>query len=92
MVLTGRHSFVNGRRAGLLESDLTIAGVNEVPTDGNDIKIGSGTWVASGAIITGGCSVGKDCIVAAGSVVTKEFGDGLFIAGVPARVIRDVCH
>lgn len=90
MVLTGKHSFLNGRRLGLNSSDLTTSGLQEVPTDGYDIKIGSGSWIASGVIMIGGCSVGKNCIIAAGSVVTKEFGDGLFIAGAPAKIIGTI--
>ena len=90
MVLTGRHDFSNGKRLSLQFCDSSPSDVEEVPTDGYDISIGSGTWIASGVIMIGGCSVGKDCIVAAGSVVTKPFGDGLFIAGVPAKVIKSI--
>ena len=88
MVLTGKHSFIDGRRVGLHSSNLTSAGLLEVPPEGYDIKIGKGSWIAAGVILIGGSSVGKHSIVAAGSVVTKQFGDRLFIAGSPAKIIR----
>mgnify|MGYP000375764292 CR=1 FL=1 len=89
MVLTGVHNFVGGKRVGL-STDLTSAGLLEVPTDGHDIKIGEGSWIASGSILIGGSSVGKHSIVAAGSVVTKQFGDHLLIGGSPAKIIRTI--
>ena len=37
-----------------------------------------------------GSSVGDDCIVAAGAVVTKNFNSGLIIGGVPAKIIKKI--
>jgi len=54
------------------------------------IEIGDGTWIAAHACITAGVSIGKGCLVGAGSVVTKSFGDNLLIAGSPARAIREI--
>ena len=60
-----------------------------MPSSGYDIRIGRGTWIASGAIITGGVTVGDNVIVAAGAVVTKDVPDFSIAAGIPARVIGD---
>jgi len=54
------------------------------------IEIGAGTWIAAHVCITAGVSIGEGCLIAAGSVVTKSFGDNLLIAGSPARVIREI--
>lgn len=54
------------------------------------ITIGEGTWVGAGAIILGGVSVGSGCIVAAGSVVTRDVAPNCLVAGIPARVVRDL--
>jgi len=91
MVITGRHNFRNGMRVSLdpLEDDGSWGGNSEVPTSGFDIEIGSGVFVASGAIILGKCKIGSNCIVAAGAVVTKDFPDFSVIAGVPAIRIGD---
>ena len=34
--------------------------------------------------------IGSGCIVAAGSVVTKSFGDNLVIGGIPAKIIKKI--
>lgn len=87
MVLTGRHSFVNGERASLSMSG-SGAG-REVPRAGFDIHIGKGCWIASGAIISGGVKIGNNVIVAANAVVSKDVPDFAIIGGVPAKVIGD---
>ena len=91
MVITGRHEFRNGMRISLnpVEDDGSWGGTSEVPKEGFDISIGNGVFVASGAIILGKCKIGDNCIVAAGSVVTKSFPDYSIIAGTPARIIGD---
>lgn len=52
------------------------------------IHIGSGSWICSSATICGGVTIGKNCIVAAGAVVTRDVPDNCIVAGVPAKVLR----
>ncbi len=54
------------------------------------ITIEDGCWICSGAIICGGVTIGKNSIVAAGAVVTRDMPSNVIIAGVPARVIREI--
>ena len=54
------------------------------------IRIGDGTWIGIRATIVYGASVGAGCVVAAGSVVKDEFGDDVIVAGIPARVVREL--
>ena len=91
MVLTGRHSFVSGQRASLAmgKGSATSGAGQEVPRAGFDIHIGSGCWIASGAIILGGVRIGNNVIVAANAVVSKDIPDFSIAAGVPAKVIGD---
>lgn len=92
MVLTGRHNFFNGERASLapgVNSKSWGGGEEEVPSSGYDIRIGKGTWIASGAIITGSVTIGSGVIVAANAVVTRDIPDYAIAAGVPARIIGD---
>lgn len=54
------------------------------------IHIGRGTWIAAHSVITAGVTIGSGCVVAAGAVVTRSFGDNLVIAGVPATALRTI--
>jgi acetyltransferase-like isoleucine patch superfamily enzyme len=92
MVITGRHNFVNGKRASLapgVNSESWGGGEEEVPSSGFDIRIGSGTWIAAGAIISGGVTIGNNVIIAANAVVTNHIPDYSIAAGVPAKIIGD---
>ena len=54
------------------------------------VRIGRGAWIAAGATVLQGVSVGDDAVVAAGAVVTKDVPPRTLVAGVPARVVREV--
>jgi acetyltransferase-like isoleucine patch superfamily enzyme len=53
------------------------------------ITIGNGSWIGAGARLLDGVTVGKDCIVAAGAVVTTSVPDRSVVAGVPAKIVRN---
>ena len=52
------------------------------------ITIGDDCWIGGGVVICPGVTIGNRCIVAAGSVVTKDIPDDSMAAGVPAEVKR----
>lgn len=54
------------------------------------VLIKSNAWIGAGATILPGVTVGKNAIVGAGSVVTKNVPDNAVVAGVPAKYIRDI--
>jgi acetyltransferase-like isoleucine patch superfamily enzyme len=47
-------------------------------------------WIAAGATIIGGVTVGENSVVAAGSVVTTDVPPNTLVGGNPARVIRSI--
>lgn len=53
-----------------------------------DTYIGDRCFVAMRAIIMPGVKIGRECIVGAGSVVTKDVPDNCIVAGNPAKIIR----
>src|SRR6476469_869318 len=57
---------------------------------GKPIEIGSDVWVGGGAIICPGVTIGSRSVIGAGSVVTRDIPDGVFAAGNPCRVIREI--
>ncbi|RLA51975.1 MAG: antibiotic acetyltransferase [Gammaproteobacteria bacterium] len=52
------------------------------------VVIGHDVWVGNRAMIMDGVEVGNGCIVAAGSVVTKNIEPYSIVGGVPAKLIR----
>ncbi len=58
------------------------------PYDFGAIKIGRGTWLGSHVTVTSNVTIGKGCLIAAGSVVTKDVDDFSVVGGVPARFIK----
>lgn len=50
------------------------------------VRIGSGAWIGSGAIVM--ADVGSDTVVGAGAVVTKTLPEKVIAAGIPAKAIR----
>lgn len=54
------------------------------------ITIGDGCWLASNVTVCGGVTIGKNCVIGAGSVVTHDIPDNSFAAGVPCKVIREI--
>jgi acetyltransferase-like isoleucine patch superfamily enzyme len=59
-------------------------------TIGTPIVIEKNVWIAAGAIIIGGVTVGENSVVAAGSVVTKDIPPNTLAGGNPANVIRSI--
>ncbi len=47
-------------------------------------------WICASATIVGGVTIGKGSIVAAGSVVVRDVPPNCLVAGVPAKVIRQL--
>jgi maltose O-acetyltransferase len=59
---------------------------------GKPVTIGSDVWVGGGAIICPGVKIGSRTVIGAGSVVTRDVPDGVFAAGNPCRVVREIAE
>ena len=54
------------------------------------IEIGSDVWVGGAAVICPGVKIGSRSVIGAGSVVTRDIPEGVFAAGNPCRVVREI--
>ncbi len=52
--------------------------------------IGDNVIIGAGAKIIGGVTIGNNVVIGANAVVTKSFPDNCVIAGVPAKIIKEV--
>jgi maltose O-acetyltransferase len=59
---------------------------------GKAIEIGSDVWVGGGALILAGVRIGSRAVIGAGSVVTRDIPGGVFAAGNPCRVVRELAE
>jgi maltose O-acetyltransferase len=57
---------------------------------GLPIKIGDRVWLGGGVILCPGVTIGKNSVIGAGSVVTKDIPENVVAAGNPCRVIRTI--
>ena len=54
------------------------------------ITIERNVWLGAGATVLQGVTVGSDAVVAAGAIVTRDVPARTLVAGVPARVVREI--
>jgi serine O-acetyltransferase len=69
----------------IIGTNVTIGG----NFNGKRPVIGDNVYISTGAKILG-CSIGSNVIVGANSVVVKDVGDNVVVAGIPAKVIRTI--
>ncbi len=66
------------------------AGLRRREEFGKPVEIGSDVWVGGGAIILPGVRIGPRAVNGAGSVVTRDIPEGVFAAGSPCSVVREI--
>lgn len=54
------------------------------------IHIGDNVWIACNTVVIGGVTIGKNCVIGAGSVVTKDIPEGYLAYGNPCRPVRPI--
>lgn len=54
------------------------------------IVIEDNVWIGGGAILLPGVRIGKDAVVGAGSIVSRNVPANTVVAGNPAKVIREI--
>ena len=54
------------------------------------VTIKENAWICIGAIICPGVTIGRNAVVAAGAVVTKDVPDNVVVGGNPARIIKKI--
>ncbi len=85
-VLIAGHVYLGGGQYHTARTDISIAEQGHI--DGLLLEIGDNCWIGANATVVNGVTVGRDCIVAAGAVVTKDVPPFSIVGGVPAKIIR----
>lgn len=54
------------------------------------VTVGSHSWIGGDVVITPGVTIGENCVIGTGSVVTKDIPDNSIAVGNPCKVIRQI--
>ena len=84
-----------------LAQGITVTALNHIFTDPNKrideqgisttpVVIEDDIWIGANAVILPGVTIGHHSVVAAGAVVTKNVPPHSLVAGVPAKVIKQI--
>lgn len=85
MIGSGVHFYVHNH--AFKNKSLPI--INQGHEDSKPILVKKGSWIGANVIILPGVTLGRNSVVGAGSIVTKNVADHSIVAGNPAKVIKD---
>lgn len=54
------------------------------------VHIGDDVWIGANAVVLPGVTIGSHSVVAAGAIVTKDVPQGSLVAGVPAKILKQI--
>jgi len=84
-VLTADRVHISDHSHGF--SDITIPVLAQPVTSTGTVRIGDGTWIGENVSVLS-CHIGRNCVIGANAVVTKDVPDYSVAVGAPARVVR----
>ena len=85
-IVTPLHPMLPDERRGVVCRD----GVQRLLCYAKPVCIGNDCWFGANVVVCPGVTIGDNCVIGAGSVVTRDIPDNSFAAGVPARVVRQI--
>lgn len=92
-LVDARGGITIGDRVNVTSNSVFMTAKHEVDEPGapatfEPIVVEDQAWIALGATILGGVTVGEGAVVAAGSVVTSDVDARVIVAGIPATIVR----
>jgi len=81
--------FTHGSEKAIRLLGKQFVGIHNTEREGYSrgaVKIGDYTFIAAGSIILPGVTVGKGCLLGAGTLVAKDVPDYSIVAGMPGKV------
>ena len=94
-LLTGRYVYIgDNSHGGFSPEESSIPPIYRKLKSKGPVAIGNNVWIGDKASILGGVHVGDNVIIGANSVVTKDIPSNTIVAGVPAKIIKqlEICQ
>ena len=85
-IVTPVHPMVAEERRAIMTAD----GEEKRLCYAKPVHIGNNCWFGASVTVCPGVTIGDNCVIGAGSVVTRDIPPNSFAAGVPCRVIREI--
>ncbi len=79
-----------GPKVNLITENHPLNPEDRKSLDLGGIHIKRNAWLGAACTILPGVTVGENSVVAAGAVVTKDVPDNTVVAGIPAKVVRNL--
>lgn len=90
-LLTGRYVYIGDNAHGSLSwEEAGIPPLKRQLKSKGEVIIGNNVWIGDKVTILGDVHIGDNVIVAANAVVTKDVPDNSIVAGVPAKVVKQL--
>ena len=64
--------------------------IDEQGVSTQQVTIGDDIWIGANAVVLPGVTIGNHCVIAAGAVVAKDVPPHSLVAGVPAKIIKQI--
>ena len=85
-IVTPIHPMVAAERNAMLDKDGNVKRYCYA----KPVHVGNNCWFGANVVVCPGVTIGYDCVIGAGSVVTRDIPPRSFAAGNPCRVIREI--
>lgn len=85
-IVTPIHPMVASERRAIR----TAGGEDKLMCYAKPVHIGKDCWFGASVTVCPGVTIGDNCVIGAGAVVTRDIPANSFAAGVPCRVIREI--
>lgn len=87
-IVTPVHPMVASERRAIR----TASGEEKLLCWAKPVHIGKDCWFGASVTVCPGVTIGDNCVIGAGAVVTRDIPANSFAAGVPCRVIREITN
>lgn len=90
-LLTGRYVYIgDNSHGGFNDEECQIPPIKRQLKSKGEVVIEDNVWIGDKVTVLSGVRIGKGSIIGANSVVTKDVPPFTIVAGVPARIIKQI--